>query len=180
MNRREVLQLLSRVAVVPLLTPASPEAVWDLGRTIHGRLAGRTGRTLDAHQLETVTRIAELILPETDTPGATSVNVPGFIDLMLTEWYPAAERERFLEGLADIDTRSGLEYGGVFVDIRAADQVAMLETLDGVKGAQSSAEDAFATAKELTIFGYFTSEVVMKDVTHHQVIPGRFNGCIPR
>jgi gluconate 2-dehydrogenase gamma chain len=180
MNRREVLQLLSRVAVVPLLPPASPEVVWDLGRTIHGRLAGRTGRTLDAHQMETVTKIAELILPETNTPGATSVKVPEFIDLMLTEWYPAAERERFLEGLAGIDVRSGLEYGGVFLDIRAADQVALLEILDGVKGAQSSPEDAFATVKELTIFGYFTSEVVMRDVTHHQVIPGRFNGCIPR
>jgi hypothetical protein len=179
MHRREVLRLLGKVAVVPMLTPASPEEVWDLGRTIHGRLAGRTGRALDAHQLETVTRIAELILPETDTPGATSVKVPGFIDLMLAEWYPAAERERFLEGLADVDARSRRDYGGVFVDIRAADQGTLLQTLDGVKGAGGSAEDAFATAKELTIFGYFTSEVVMRDVTHHQVIPGRFDGCIP-
>jgi gluconate 2-dehydrogenase subunit 3-like protein len=55
----------------------------------------------------------------------------------------------------------------------------MLQALDGAKGAEGSAEDAFATLKDLTIYGYFTSEIVMKDVSRHQVIPGRFDGCIP-
>jgi hypothetical protein len=180
MNRRDVLRLLGAAAAAPMLAPVSPEKFWDLGRTIHARLAARTGRSLDAHQLGTVSHIAELILPETDTPGAASVKVPQFIDLMLTEWSPPAERDRFLMGLADIDARSHRLYGGLFLDLRAADQSAMLQALDGVKGAEGSAEDAFATLKDLTIYGYFTSEVVMKDVTHHQVIPGRFNGCIPR
>jgi hypothetical protein len=179
MNRREVLHLLGGIAVAPMLAPASPEGLWDLGRAIHARLASRTGRTLDAHQMETVTRIAELILPETDTPGATRVRVPEFIDLMLTEWYPARERDNFLRGLADIDTRSRQGSGGVFVDLRGADQSAVLQALDGMKGAEGSAENAFATVKQLTIYGYFTSEVVMKDVIHYRVIPGRFDGCIP-
>jgi gluconate 2-dehydrogenase gamma chain len=179
MNRREVLRLLGGVAVAPMLAPVSPERFWDLGRTIHARLASRAGRSLDAHQLATVNHIAELILPETDTPGAVSVKVPEFIDLMLTEWSPAAERDRFLTGLADIDARSRRFYGGVFLDLRAPDQTAMLQALDGVTGAEGSAEDAFATLKDLTIYGYFTSEVVMKGVTHHEVIPGRFDGCIP-
>jgi hypothetical protein len=179
MNRREVLRLLGGVGVAPMLAPVSPERFWDLGRTIHSRLASRTGRSLDAHQLATVTHLAELILPETDTPGAVSVKVPAFIDLMLTEWSPAAERDRFLTGLADIDARSRRLYGGVFLDLRAADQGAMLQALDGVQGPEGSAEDAFATLKDLTIYGYFTSEVVMKDVSHHEVIPGRFDGCIP-
>ena len=178
MNRREVLRLLGGVAVAPMLAPVSPERLLDLGRSIHTRLAGRAARSLDAHQLETVAHIAEMILPETDTPGATSVKVPEFIDLILTEWSPTAERDRFLAGLADIDARSRQLYGGVFLDLRAADQGAVLEALDGAKGAEGSAEAAFATLKDLTIYGYFTSEVVMKDVSHHQVIPGRFDGCI--
>ena len=62
MNRREVLHLLGGVAAVPILAPLSPEGLRDLGRAIHARLAARTGRSLDAHQLETVTQIAELIL----------------------------------------------------------------------------------------------------------------------
>ena len=179
MNRREVLRVLGGVAVVPMLAPLSPEGLWDLGRSIHVRLAARLGRSLDAHQLETVTHIAELILPETETPGATSARVPEFIDLMLTEWFSATERGRFLQGLAGIDARSRQVYGGVFLDLRAADQSALLQALDGVSGAEGGAEDAFATLKQLTIHGYFTSELVMKDVTRHPVIPGRFDGCIP-
>jgi gluconate 2-dehydrogenase gamma chain len=179
MNRREVLRLLGGVAVAPMLAPVSPDRFWDPGRTIHSRLAGWTARSLDPHQQATVAHIAELILPETDTPGAASVKVPEFIDLMLTEWSPAAERDRFLTGLADIDARSRRFHGGVFLDLRAPDQTAMLQALDGVKGAEGSAEDAFATLKDLTVYGYFTSEIVMKDVTHHEVIPGRFDGCIP-
>jgi hypothetical protein len=183
MNRREVLRLLGRVAVLPMLAPVSPEELWDLGRGIHARLADRIARSLDAHQLDTVTHIAELILPETETPGATSARVPEFIDLMLTEWFSTAERHRFLQGLAGIDAQSRQIYGGVFLDLRGADQRALLQALDGVSGAEGSAEgsaeDAFATLKSLTIHGYFTSEIVMKDVTRHPVIPGRFNGCIP-
>jgi Gluconate 2-dehydrogenase subunit 3 len=165
--------------LAPMLAPIPPEGLWDLGRAIHARLAGRTGRSLDAHQLETVTHIAELILPETDTPGATSVRVPEFIDLIVTEWCPAAERDRLLKGLADIDARSRHILGGAFLELRPRDQQAMLQTLDGVKGAKGSAEDAFATLKELTIYGYFTSEVVMEKVNHYPVIPGRFDGCVP-
>jgi hypothetical protein len=179
MNRRDVLRLLGGVAVVPLLAPVSPEGLWDLGRGIHARLAGRIARSLDAHQLDTVAHIAELILPETETPGATSARVPEFIDLMLTEWFSAAERDSFLQGLAGIDARSRQIYGGVFLDLRDADQRALLQALDGVSGAEGGAEEAFATLKSLTIHGYFTSEIVMKDVTRHPVIPGRFNGCIP-
>ena len=179
MNRREVLRLLGGVAALPMLTPLSPESLWQVGRSAHARLAARAGRTLDPRQLEAVTRIAELILPETDTPGATSVKVPEFIDLILTEWSSAAERDQFLAGLADLDVRSRRTYGGVFLDLRTPDQEAVLRTLDGVIGADGSAEQAFDTLKQLTIYGYFTSEVVMKDVTREPVIPGRFNGCIP-
>jgi len=60
-----------------------------------------------------------------------------------------------------------------------SDQTALLESLDGASGPAGSAEDAFATLKDLTVYGYFTSELVMKDVLRHPVIPGRHDGCVP-
>jgi hypothetical protein len=179
LNRREVLRLLGGVVAVPMLGPLSAEGLLDLGRAAHARLASHTARSLDPHQQETVARIAELILPETDTPGATTVKVPEFIDLMLAEWYPAAERQRFLSGLTQIDNQSRRVHGGVFLDLRPTEQSAVLTALDGLNGVEGSAEEAFATLKELTVFGYFTSEVVMKEVLRDPVIPGRFDGCIP-
>lgn len=64
------------------------------------------------------------------------------------------------------------------MNLAPPDQTALLQSLDGVEGLDGSAEQAFARLKDLTI-GYFTSERVMKDVIHTQVIPGRHDGCIP-
>lgn len=179
MNRREVLRLLGGVAVVPMLGPLSAEDRLDLGRTLHARLASHTIGSLNPHQRKTVALIAELILPESDTPGATTAKVPEFIDLMLAEWFRPTERDRFLTGLTDLDARGRRTYGGVFLDLRAREQGIMLTGLDGVVGAEGSAEDAFTTLKDLTVYGYFTSEVVMKEVIRHPLIPGRFDGCVP-
>jgi Gluconate 2-dehydrogenase subunit 3 len=55
--------------------------------------------TLNPHQETIVKTMAEMILPRTDTPGATDVGATEFIDLMLTEWYDDSDRERFLSGL---------------------------------------------------------------------------------
>lgn len=162
-----------------MLAPLSPETRLAIGRAIHGRLAGRALRSLDAHQNATVTAIAEMILPETDTSGATTVKVNEFIDVLLTEWYQAPERDEFLAGLAAIDARSREAHGAAFVNLAPPDQTALLQSLDGVEGRDGSAEQAFARLKDLTIYGYFTSERVMKDVIHTQVIPGRHDGCIP-
>ncbi len=179
MNRRKLLGILGGAAVAPILSPLSPEKRFDLGRALHARLTHHEFRALDPHQAATVTRIAEMIIPETDTPGATSVRVNQFIDLLLSEWYSDKDRDRFIGGLGAIDARSQQRHTAAFIDLAEADQVEMLKSLDAKKGEEGSAEDAFATLKGLTIYGYFTSEVVMKEVIHYQVIPGRFEGCVP-
>jgi hypothetical protein len=179
MHRRELLRVMGAAAVVPVLAPLSPDIQLAIGRALHVRLPGRVLQSLDAHQDATVTRIAEMIIPETDTVGASSVKVHEFVDLLLTEWYSPEQRDRFLTGLADIDARSRQVHGAAFVDLSAGDQNAMLFALDGAEKGPGSAEDAVKTLKQLTIYGYFTSEIVMKDVLHHQIIPGRHDGCVP-
>jgi len=50
--------------------------------------------------------LTDLIIPETDTPGAKAALVNEFIDVILTEWAIDAERQNFLQGLAGIDNRA--------------------------------------------------------------------------
>ena len=56
-------------------------------------------------QLALVGELAETILPRTDTPGALDAGVPAFIDRMLATWDTAEERDRFIRGLGEIETR---------------------------------------------------------------------------
>ena len=105
MRRREAVQFLGAALALQFL-PKSAEAAIELGEQIHRRLGDVPFRTLNPAQQKLVTQIAEMIIPETDTVGATSVKVPQFIDLILTEWMSDDEKKTFLAGLDDLDVQA--------------------------------------------------------------------------
>src|SRR5919204_3077642 len=94
MQRREVVRFLGAALALPFL-PSNADAAIRLGKDIHRRLREGSFRTLNRDQQALVTDIAEMIIPETDTPGAQSVKVPEFIDLILTEWADETEKSGF-------------------------------------------------------------------------------------
>ena len=175
MDRRELLALIGAGVSTSLLAPLSASEHFDVGRAIHDRLETHLA-ALSAAEGALVTKIADLVMPATDTPGALDVQVPAFIDRMMATWCSASERAEFTTGLAALDRRAG---PAGFVAQPEAAQVALLKALDGKPGPKGSAEAAFATLKGLTIYGYFTSERVQKEVLKTVIIPGRFDGCIP-
>src|ERR1700756_5255148 len=116
MHRREPLQLLAGAAALPLLS----RDAFSLFHQVQDQLrAGSALKTLNPHQDATVTTMAELIIPQTETPGAKAVRVNEFIDLILTEWYDDEDRTKFLAGLANVDTQSRDLFGKDFVDCAA-------------------------------------------------------------
>ena len=95
MDRRTALRLLSAGAA---LTVGTDLEAW--GRGLHRGLGrGAPLRVLDPRQNATVVALCDAILPATDTPGAVAAQVNEFIDLLLSDWYDAADRDRFLAGL---------------------------------------------------------------------------------
>jgi hypothetical protein len=190
MERREALRLLATAAALPLV----PGELGALLRTARAETQspGKL-RTLNPQQNALVTRMAEVILPETDTPGAITARVNEFIDLILTEWYSPEERDRFLAGLADVDARSRARHGRDFVALSSDQQTAIVKDLDlemiasvapggdaWVRGRhQHRPHDFFSSMKQLTLTGYFTSEVGATQELHFKIIPGRYDACVP-
>lgn len=177
MDRRNLLRIVGATAALPLL-PGSGGGV-QLGRALHAsRHLNADLRLLTADQAALVTLLADMIIPRTDSPGASDVGVTAFIDHLLAEWYQPDEVQPLLAGLAMINTIAQLDFGSRFVELPEPDRVSLLTSIDNRKGASGSAEAAFARIKSLTVYGYFTSERVMKEVTREPVIPGRFDGCV--
>jgi hypothetical protein len=127
MERREVLRLLGSAAALSAF-PLEAMAILQQAGAQVAQSAGL--RTLNPQQTVTVTTIAELIIPATDTPGAKGAKVNEFIDLLLTEWFEPAETKEFLDGLADVDARSKKKFSAAFVDCTAAQQTELLKQLD--------------------------------------------------
>jgi gluconate 2-dehydrogenase gamma chain len=189
MDRREFIAALGRCsAAVPTLGLLSLPAQVALGRDVHARLdEAHRPRALGEHQFRMVSRLAELILPETDTPGATAAKVPQFIDVLLAASLMEKDKAHLLEGLEQIDAQSRATYGTEFVNAKEEDQVALMRALDVPRrehesadiGGDGSAQQTFAHLKGLVIYGYFTSAVVMKDILRMPIIPGRYDGSVP-
>jgi hypothetical protein len=87
-------------------------------------------RTLSPEQNEMVLTMAELILPETDTPGARAARVDRFIDAMLTDYYPEDDRRRFLAGLGRADARARRVFGETFGNLAAERQGELVRALN--------------------------------------------------
>jgi len=184
MNRREALLALGGAAVL-----ADP--LFASGRSLRARL-GSAGvlSVLDPHQNDTVVTIAEMVIPATDTPGATAAKVNEFVDLALAEWFDADERKRFLDGLAEVDARSRKRFGRDFTGCTPEQQTEMLQLLDaevagnrdaehrGLHREPSPSQRFFGNMKRLTLLGYFTSEVGVTEELHNPIIPGRYDGCV--
>lgn len=188
MDRREVLKLLGSTAAISAL----PLEALTFIQQASAQVAQSTGlRTLDAHQNATVTTIAELIIPATDTPGAKGAKVNEFIDLLLTEWYEPSETKEFLNGLNDVDAQSKQKFSSAFVDSTPAQQTELLSQLDAAAMAFSASQkqtmqtqgsplpmNFFYQMKKLTLAGYYTSEIGFSQELGRSIIPPHA-GCVP-
>ncbi|HWE24927.1 MAG TPA: gluconate 2-dehydrogenase subunit 3 family protein [Myxococcales bacterium] len=177
MRRREFLEIVAGVSTLAL------------AQQLHA--AARTGvrlRTLSEQQNSTLSALADALLPESDTPGALTLGVDRFIDLLLTESLIERDRNRFLAALEAIDERSRSRSGAVFPSLSEEQRHALLSELDGAlptpgakepKDAPMTAARGYAMVKRLVVYAYFTSPPVAKELLKtYPIIPGRYDGCL--
>ncbi|MGB7846785.1 MAG: gluconate 2-dehydrogenase subunit 3 family protein [Candidatus Acidiferrum sp.] len=191
MHRRDLLRLLSAAAVTPLL-PAEPSLLLRQAQPA----PGYTLRTFTPHQNDTIVAMIDLIIPETDTPGAKAARVNEFMDVILTDWATTEEKTRFLSGLDDADAQSDALFGKEFVNAAILQQTTLLQALDDsidwIHGPVPEKTDTppdrpfiqlkgefFRSFKLMTIHGYYTSEIGMTQELKLEIIPGAYHGCAP-
>ncbi|MDB6013416.1 MAG: gluconate 2-dehydrogenase subunit 3 family protein, partial [Gammaproteobacteria bacterium] len=114
--------------------------------------------------------------------------VPGFIDLMLRDVYTQADRDRYLAGLTEFDATASSENGKKFVALELQQRVALVGKFHDaavgeerrLRGAHAHLQRPFVLmTKELTLLGFFTSQVGATQVLQYVAVPGSYHGCIP-
>lgn len=166
LNRRE---LLKNVAI---MTGGALSA-----SVISGVMSGALAQTtIDVNnpvfsdqQLKLVAEMADMIIPDTDTPGAISAKVHHYIHAIVGDWYYDDERTAFMEGLNAVDAD--------FMNGSSDERHAIMTKMDN-----EDAEDGktfFQTFKELTLVGYFTSQIGAEEELRYEQYPGPYQGCVP-
>ena len=190
MHRREALRLLLAGGGLSAL-PTSVFAVFYEAYPA----TGYTLRTLNPHQNATAVAMMDQIIPETDTPGAKGARVNEFIDVILTEWANDDERKDFLDGLAGVDKKSNELFGKDFVAATVDQQVTLLRALDEAAATRGTRRmrhgntipperdrqlkgEFFPVFKNITVHGYYTSEVGFLKELRLEIIPGAQHGCV--
>ncbi len=174
---------------------AISSVAWLLGGTVLGadlflnyacRPASKDVSALfEKEQLAFLNEVADTILPETSTPGAKAAKVGDFMAVMVRDTYTPEDQGIFMDGISDLDKTSDKKFGKPFMQLNAKQRTDLLKELDIAQKAhqEKKKEDEpnhyFRMMKELTLLGYFTSEVGATQALRYLPVPGRYEGCVP-
>jgi hypothetical protein len=188
-NRREALRRLAASAIGAATSPLWVESLTALARS-HAQThvadpaaaaQAWTPAVFTAGQNGTVVVLTELIIPQTETPGATAALVNRFIDRVLSD-APAAQRASFLKGLAWIDTASRAKSGKPFAAAGVEQQTALLTRLADDQNhtpADAPGIEFFRAIKSMTISGYYSTEIGLRQELGDDgvMMAVEFHGC---
>jgi Gluconate 2-dehydrogenase subunit 3 len=148
---------------------------------------------LDDHQDRTVLAIADLLIPDTDTPGARAAQVDRFIDLLLATDGPGTDEDTGGTDFADLLLRKGSlegqkryiaalswldgyclgQYSKPFTGLDRPEQENVLDMLTYANdNAEAAAgHDSFALIKNSIVTAYYSSEIGMLQELKYQTNP---------
>lgn len=168
-----------------------------------------TGKTTEftPEQIAYLDEIAETIIPTTTTPGAKAAKVGQFMTVMVNDCYEEGDQKVFKEGMKKLNKTSQEKYDKEFMKLTPAERKELLITLDKEAKAykekvkafddkenakevearntgkqyerQRMSPHYFTMMKQLTLLGYFTSEIGSKQALRYNPVPGKYEGCVP-
>jgi hypothetical protein len=178
LNRREAVIRMATLIGASVLGPRLFAATFE-------KKDGTSVSGFSREDIALLDELGETIIPATDVPGAKAVQIGAFIAMMIDDCYERPEQAAFKHALRDLATRYTTRFGVDFISSRAADRTAFLNELDQQqKSAAASSEPRefvrfFRLLKELTVLGYFTSEIGCTQALRFTEVPGRYDGCAP-
>lgn len=177
MNRRDALKnsaLLSAYAfsvgtVAAILSGCNPDtpvgaAVWKPS-------------FMSSEQNEMCIKLIDIILPKTDTPGASDVGVHMFIDELMATHSKEEEKTDFIAGINKAISAKPEDMTVYMTQIakEAKDNdTAKSKDVDDYKS-----REFFTQLRSLTLLGYYSSVEIGTEVLKYDPVPGPFIGCYP-
>jgi hypothetical protein len=168
------------------------------------KTAGNTKDLFSDNHKALITEISDIIIPTTDSPGAKAAGVGPFVAMMMNECYPEKAQKAFVDGLDDVEDRSKSKFSKSFMELSVAQRNEVIKSIadetvqkrkeDKEKEKKDADKQAttvkskgtndpvknvyfFQLMRDLTLLGYFSSEVGTTKALAYVQVPGRYEGC---
>lgn len=177
MKRRDVLKNMGLGLGYAVATPT----IISLLQSCQGEAAtGYQAVLFSQDEFGVLTTLVDVILPKTDTPSASEVNVPMFIDKYIAETRTEDQHEETKKGMAAF-VAVALEKSGKSSasklnaeDIEAVLAVTLKGDSSSFEGQMKTAANFASSMRGMTISAYKNSEYVGEQVLAYLSIPGEY------
>lgn len=145
-----------------------------------------TGTTFTPETISFLDEVGETILPTTAaSPGAKESKIGEFMKTIVSDCYEENDQKVFMEGIGKLNEAAEKKFSKGFIDLSATERHDLLVEVDKEAKDYASAKKAedpahyFTMVKQLTLWGYFTSEVGSTKALRFLPVPGKYDGCYP-
>ena len=128
------------------------------------------GQLLSEKQMRLLRALVDVIIPATTTPGAAEADVHGFIDDQLANCRSPEEGAQFVRDLDETGARIQQEQGAPYSELSPEAQIDVMTTL------ASQSVDFFHRLRDLTVIGYYLSEIGATQELVYLPVPGGYDG----
>jgi hypothetical protein len=170
LERREVLRILSLAAAAsgyPGFHRWTFACAHDGGEPAPAKPSSYRPSFFTPEEQETVERLADLVIPSDDSPGAREAGVAEFIDFMVSR--DPSVQYGFRYGLTWLDAHATRLFGAPFRGLEESRQVDILDHLaykDRHRPGEEEGRVFFQLVREYTIMGFYTSRIGLEQLDY--------------
>lgn len=142
-----------------------------------------------ADEYEYISKLADTIIPRTDTPGALDVGAPEMVDKMVGQVYDEESRDKFRSGLKELMRKMDADNtDGGFRQLEGEDALVYLQDQDlhykdpdtdwdTLPEVEAGARGAYFDLKSQIVGAWFNSEQIGTEVLAYLPVPGEYIPC---
>lgn len=123
--------------------------------------------------------LSEVLIPRTGTPGARDISAHKFALRMVDECSSKDERTTFISGMKAFSKEAEKIFGKSFEKMDIESRKKFIRQVETEAPGKEAINVFYRKFRKLTIQAYSTSEFFLTKVRVYELIPGRYNGCVP-
>lgn len=126
---------------------------------------------------EILAEFADIIIPTTaSSAGAKAAGLGAFIPMIIKDCYPAQMQEIFAAGLKAMQYKCSKDFNKDYLSMSIEERQQLMNSLRDEAIATDKAPSFFLIARDLTILGYYSSEIGCTQAREYLPVPGSYDG----